>query len=68
MSLRDVERAMKVIMWFYSNSELIQRVIKDDDSSRNIDSESSEESSEGESDEDVRGFVRDVEQVRFLKV
>ena len=68
VSLRDVERAMKVIMWFYSNSELIQRVIKDNDSSRNEDSDSSEESSEDESDEDLRGFVRDVEQVRFLKV
>ena len=28
VSLRDVERAMEVIMWFYSNSELIDEVIK----------------------------------------
>ena len=32
MSLRDVERAMEVIMWFYSNAKLIDEVIEDGNS------------------------------------
>ncbi|CAB4029318.1 Hypothetical predicted protein, partial [Paramuricea clavata] len=51
VSLRDVERAMKVIIWFYSNSELINWVIGDGDNVRDQDNKSSEESSEDESDE-----------------
>ena len=57
VSLRDVERAMKVIMWFYSNSELIDRAIHDDDNA-DEDSDSSEESS----NEDVQK----IEQVKFF--
>ncbi|CAB4037138.1 Hypothetical predicted protein, partial [Paramuricea clavata] len=55
VSLRDVERAMKVIIWFHSNSELINWVIGDEDN------ESSEESSEDESDEN-NDDVKQVEQ------
>ena len=70
VSLRDVERAMKVIVWFCSNSELINEVIAVN--ARDEESESSEESSEDEkdgsdeSDDDVKQ-VRQDEQVRFLK-
>jgi hypothetical protein len=65
---------MKVIVWFYSNSELIDQVIGDEYNVRDEDNESSEESSEeesseesseeesGESDDDEQ-----VEQVRFLR-
>ena len=60
VSLRDVERAMKVIIWFHSNSELINLVIGDEDN------ESSEESSEDESDEN-NDDVEQVEQVSFLR-
>ena len=28
--MRDVERAMKVIMWFYTNSKLIDEVIREE--------------------------------------
>lgn len=56
MSLRDVERAMKVITWFYSNSELIIRVIKDEVTV-------SEESSEDESDGDWIEESDDEEQI-----
>ena len=45
--MRDVERAMKVITWFYSNSNLIVGVIEDGVTV-------AEESSEDESDEDVK--------------
>ncbi|CAB4032969.1 Hypothetical predicted protein, partial [Paramuricea clavata] len=51
VSLRDVERAMKVIVWFYSNSALIDQVIGDEYNVRDEDNESSEESSEEESGE-----------------
>ena len=55
VSLRDVERAMKVITWFYSNSELILRVIK---AKVSVTEESSEEESdkENESDEDEDSY------------
>ena len=56
---------MKVIVWFYSNSELIDQVIGDEYNVRDEDNESSEESSEeesGESNDDEQ-----VEQVRFLR-
>ena len=65
--MRDVERAMTVIMWFYSNSQLIDQVIEDGDSARGADSDSSEESSEEENDEDAREIAQD-EQVRFFTV
>ena len=58
VSLRDVERAMKVITWFYSNSELILRVIKakvnvtEDSSEEESDEDEIGNSSENESDED----------------
>ena len=69
MSLRDVERAMKVIMWFYSNSELIQLVMEDDaNASDDEDSDSSEEPSEDESAEEDIQETEQVEQVRLLKV
>ena len=55
VSLRDVERAMKVITWFHSNSELIARVIKEE---VNV----SEESSEDESDEDEDEYGANKEQ------
>ena len=58
---------MTVIMWFLSNSGLIDQVIEDDDNARDEESESSEESSADEDDEDVRGIVQD-EQVRLLRV
>ena len=45
--MRDVERAMKVITWFYSNSDLIVGVIEDGVTV-------AVESSEDESDEDVK--------------
>ena len=64
VSLRDVERAMKVIMWFHANSELIQQVMEDD--AREEKSDSSEESSDYDSDEDEIRGVEQVEQVRFL--
>ena len=67
VSLRDVERAMKVIMWFYSNSELIHRVIEESTNAGNEGRESSEESSEDERGEDVIDSEEN-EQVRFLKV
>ncbi|CAB4035138.1 Hypothetical predicted protein, partial [Paramuricea clavata] len=54
VSLRDVERAMKVIVWFYSNSELIDQVIGDEDNVRDEDNDSSEESSEEESSENEK--------------
>ncbi|XP_028416584.1 E3 ubiquitin-protein ligase rnf213-alpha-like [Dendronephthya gigantea] len=47
VSLRDVERAMKVITWFYSNSELIIKIIGDVDGNGDKNT-SSEESSEEE--------------------
>ncbi|CAB4040909.1 Hypothetical predicted protein, partial [Paramuricea clavata] len=63
VSLRDVERAMKVIVWFYSNSELIDQVIGDEDNVRDEDNDSSEESSEEESSEnDKLNNVVQVEQ------
>jgi hypothetical protein len=69
VSLRDVERAMKVIMWFYSNSKLIQPVMEDDDNaSDDEDSDSSEEPSEDESAEEDIQETEQVEQVRLLKV
>jgi hypothetical protein len=68
---------MKVIVWFYSNSKLIDQVIGDEDNVRDEDSESSEESSEEESDEsseesseeesDERDDDEQVEQVKYLK-
>ena len=30
VSLRDVERAMKVIMWFYTHSKLIDEVVREE--------------------------------------
>jgi hypothetical protein len=51
--LRDVERAMKVIIWFYSNSELINWVIGDGDNVRYQDNESVKKYNENESDESV---------------
>ena len=48
VSLRDVERAMEVILWFHSNSDLISQVIDGEDNDGDDDSE--EESSEEESD------------------
>ena len=64
---------MKVIVWFCSNSELINEVIADN--ARDEENESSEESSEDEDDEDDESDesddyverVRQDEQVRFLK-
>ena len=58
---------MTVIMWFYSNSQLIDQVIEDGDRARGAESDSSEESSEDENDEDVRQIAQD-KQVRFLRV
>ncbi len=60
---------MKVIVWFCSNSELINEVIADN--ARDEESESSEESSEDENDEsdesdDDVEQVRQDEQVRFM--
>ena len=56
VSLRDVERAMKVITWFHSNSELIARVIKEE-------VDVTGESSEDESDEDMEKNSKNEEQV-----
>ena len=64
VSLRDVERAMKVIIWFYSNSELINWVIGDGDNVR--DNKSSGESSEDESDENDDNQVEQVSFLRFF--
>ena len=36
--MRDVERAMKVIVWFYTNSELIDEVIGEEGNGRDEDS------------------------------
>ena len=74
---------MKVIVWFYSNSELIDQVIGDEYNVRDEDNESSEESSEEESSEESseeesseesseeesgeRDDDEQVEQVRFLR-
>jgi hypothetical protein len=66
VSLRDVERAMKVIIWFYSNSELINWVIGDGDNVRDQDNKSSEESSEDESDENDDNQVEQVSFLRFF--
>ena len=84
VSLRDVERAMKVIMWFYSNSKLIDEVIKNEDTSRDEDScrrISREDSFETTSDDeyDFKAISEDknddsddelclMEQVRTLKI
>ena len=53
VSLRDVERAMKVIMWFYTNSELIDEVIGEEGHDTNEDScgESSKNENEDSDDE-----------------
>ena len=66
--MRDVERAMKVIVWFYSNSELINQVIGDEDNVKDEDDDSSEESSEEESSENdkLNNAVVQVEQVSFV--
>ncbi|CAB4018690.1 Hypothetical predicted protein, partial [Paramuricea clavata] len=53
VSLRDVERAMKVITWFHSNPELINWVIGDEDNDRDQDNESSDESGDDENNDDV---------------
>ena len=66
VSLRDVERAMKVITWFHSIPELINWVIGDEDNDRDQDNESSEESGDDENNDDVEQ-VEQVEQVRFLR-
>ena len=58
--MRDVERAMKVITWFYSNSELIARVIKEEE---NVSEESSAEESDEDEDSDYE--VQD-DQVIFI--
>ena len=44
--MRDVERAMKVITWFYSNSELIIKVIGDENEYEDDDSSFAESSEE----------------------
>ena len=62
VSLRDVERAMKVITWFYSNSELILGVIKakvsvtEESSEEESDEDEIGKSSENESDEDENSY------------
>ncbi len=61
---------MKVIVWFCSNSELINEVIADN--ARDEENESSEECSEDENDESDESDdgvlqARQDEQVRFLK-
>ena len=63
VSLRDVERAMKVIVWFYSNSELIDEVIREEGNDK--DEDSSEESSEDQ-DEDSNDEHERTEEVRTL--
>ena len=63
VSLRDVERAMKVILWFHSNSELISRVIDGQDSEEYDDSD--EESSEEESDRSYDEDEDDLPRVRL---
>lgn len=55
VSLRDVERAMKVIAWFYSNSELLNRTIGNANSFGEFDIrlEESDEDESYEIDEEV---------------
>lgn len=67
--MRDVERAMKVITWLHSNSELIKSVIRCEDYEEDEDyevdeddeddevSRSSDESSGSETDESERELV-----------
>ena len=50
--MRDVERAMKVITWFYSNSELIIKIIGEEDEYGDEDSSSGES---GEEEDDKFG-------------
>ena len=56
--MRDVERAMKVITWFYVNSDLISKVIAEPDN--NQESESSEEDSDDEGNERELAAVQQV--------
>ena len=56
--MRDVERAMKVITWFYVNSDLISKVIAEPDN--NQESESSEEDSYDEGNERKPAKVQQV--------
>ena len=73
VSLRDVERAIKVILWFYSNSDLIARVIDgedrdgDDESDEELSEEGSDRSYVDDDDEDVIHLLTraQVQQVRF---
>ena len=58
--MRDVERAMKVITWFYVNSDLISKIIAEPDNSR--ESESSEEDSDDEENEQEPAEVQQVRQ------
>ena len=62
--MRDVERAMKVITWFYSNSELIARVVEEDDNG----AEESSEDESGEDDDVDSDNEEQVEQVSCFKL
>ena len=56
--MRDVERAMKVITWFYVNSDLISKIIAEPDN--NQESVSSEEDSDDEGKERELAAVQQV--------
>ena len=63
--MRDVERAMKVIVWFHTNSELIDEVIREEGKGR--DEVCSEDSSEHQID-DGNDELEQAEPVRTLKL
>ena len=63
MSLRDVERAMNVMVWFYNHRNALHPVMDDDTDEDNDDDDDDDDNDDNDDDSDVEYSKDELEQV-----